>query len=366
MAGELAPPAAGAGFLWSQALVPPPPQPTRDALLEMEAVFRELEQRPPEVSLERHAEAVVTLARLLRALRTGGGGVETTAAVEPAFTHQGVRCNCVYFELYHRVVYLAERFLWHVQRDDVGEPCHGSGSAAGVRTARAPLVRTLVALLAQLQQRLAEWRQQPLGLGLAPAYVQQLLAAVRAYGMWNAARAHLGESAAALPLAELSLEKVRAARAFVYEAYVTLDTLPNPWPVAGGAFALARRAARPTAEEVKAAERAPFAPSAADERLLRARPWTEAVEVTLLLLVAWDWSHSALHNAVALGHVLQRGYGQPVPALADWEHTRTVTGKHPLPTYDEVQTLARTNQRRREKELRKGAEDALETPLSLH
>lgn len=325
---------------WSR-VWPDAPEATKRRLLQLTQTWERLQVNPAMVTLEENLDAACELARVAEVLVT-----TKKSAVELWFSHDGQECNCVYFELYYRVVYVAERFLWRVHRDDRGGLYRSRASAAVSaerRAARTLLTRRLMGLLSHTHSRLTHaWRDVPAACKCSRGYLAHLMAAVRSYGLWNAAaRRHallvsaVRHDAVATPLVSLpsvDLESMDTVVNLLVEALRGLDELPADWKVADGAFPFVR-ANVPKADDFKACNAPRDAkPNALPVAHLVAQTWSEALLHTLL--AAWaHLSHAMgeLGRAVALGRVLE-ARGETVAWLDQCERINRTVQQRALDT----------------------------------
>lgn len=316
--GELSLHASGPGAVvdWSR-VWPEAPDATRRRLLQLTQTWERLQLNPALVTLEENLEAACELARVAEALVTS-----KQSAVDLWFSHDGQECNCVYFELYYRVVYVTERFLWRVHRDDRGGLYRARASAAVSaerRAERTGVTRRLMGLLSHTHSRLVHaWRDRPATCKCSNVYLAHLMLAVRAYGLWNAAarrhamlvavRAPNDPAAVVAPagLASVDLESMETVVHLLVEALRALEDLPAEWKVADGAFPFVR-VCTPKADDLKACNVSRESkPSVVPMAHLAAQTWSEALPHSFLA----SWAHLShalgeLGRTVALGRVLE-------------------------------------------------------------
>lgn len=173
---------------WVDAL----PHGDRPRLQRLYAGLLQLDRNPALVSLPRHTALVTELARLVAAVLDAD---TLTSAVPLLFRHAGVECNCVVFEFTQRTQYLAERFLLGAHFGDTGGPAHPSHDTVpdGEHHLRAECVRQITGLLnLALEWAARRWTDVAAPASPNAPHLRQLLAWVRAYGLWNLARMQIG------------------------------------------------------------------------------------------------------------------------------------------------------------------------------
>lgn len=293
----------------------------RERLRGLQDTFERLEHSPALVPFERHLDAVLDTARLAETLVTTP---TLRSATELRFTHAGQDCNCVWFELYHRTLYLAERFLWLVSSDDKGGP-QLRPMPPEQRAARTVLVKRVLGVLTHTQHACAQrWTDQPLALALSHDYLAHLARLVRAYGLWNHACQQLhGAALHALPLKTLSL-----ALQLLTEAQRALLDVPQSFKVADGAFEL-RLTTVHASQQYEACESDDEPPPPTRPDHLQQRSWTEVLP-TLLLHVASELCLSTEERgvALALARVLA-ARGEALPRHKEWERMNAAVFHQP-------------------------------------
>ena len=332
----------GNNYRWMDAL----PQLSSDALQvlrDMHDNFSALAEAPAYVPLDTHLNAVCTLARLLNTLDKQE---DPRVLLEPVFQHMGQRCNHPYFELYHRVVYAAERWLWSVQRDDVGPPDLNHTISPERRVAQVEQCKLLVALMNHVQRCVVRgWVSRPSGLNVNIDYLQRLQVLVRSYGLWSGAVVCLGSG---VPDAEpgkpngIELAQLVTTMRMLNEAMRGLRNLPARIEVAQRLFHLPN----PLFVEAHADDTIEM-PYTVPEQPATNRPvrttrlWTESLYVLFLRCAAAFWSYSHMNRAVRVAAELVLTWHEPVPSLANWCAQQRTVHKTALPSWADIDELLR-------------------------
>lgn len=359
-------PAESNNYAWADALVNPPRE-TAEALRSMHRVFGSLAESPVFISMDAHLEAVSTLARLLKTIAEQKQGCSVRH--EPVFEHMGQQCNHPYFELYHRVAYAAERWLWLAQRDDVGPPDMNTTLTTERRACLAQQCRVLIALLNYTQRCVNHrWTQKPSGLLIHPPYMHQLQTLVRAYGLWNAAVAYLDDRTPELDATSaggIELSHLADVLKSLSEAVWCFRPLPARVDLAQRAFSLCNPVVVPAHKDdglVEECERAAPDPHNAPRM---GRTWPESMYVMFLRCTAAFWSYDSVHRTLRVGRELVVTWHEPMGVMQQWEAQQRVLNRAAVPGWNVIHDAMHKELPRHPQALVTGDNSALDTALAL-
>lgn len=336
----------------------------------MDDTFGALATNPDTVEFDTHLSAVVTLARLVRCIEKTPAHARTVS-MELVFSHAGYECNCVYYELLHRMIFVAERFLWITTARDVGDPW--TSAATTLRLSQRKTMRAHCKALIALANFThacvsSKWHDVPLPVTATLPALALLVRMVRAYGLWNAAVVHCNGTP---PDAEvghhvLVVSNCTTVLNLLNDARETFRRHTGDVALAGGVFSLGNHAhvvhldnetALRKAESHRS--KATAAPSA------DVRSWTLMLHIVFWRTAAALWSHTHEHRAARIAYELQSFWSETSPQLQAWQARRSLLASKPLPTWQELEATAVNEVQTSCSALRTGDASLLADPLQV-
>ncbi len=335
----------------------------------MDDVFCTLSRRPEAIDFASHLSAVVTLARLIRELESAPPEARVTTR-ELVFVHAGYECNCVYYELLHRVVFAMERYLWLALTVDVGDPW--ASAANTLRHSQRITMRTSCSTLVALANYTHEcitkrWRDAPsVVLDMLPQ-LGLMVRMVRAYGLWNASIMCCNGT---VPDADTDSDATAtgvcaSVTNLLNDVRTTFSRQTGDIVLADGVIVLANHSGtvHPTTDAImKMAEtqKEKVVASASD-----VRPWTLMVHVVFWRAMAVLWSPLHPHRSMRVAYDIRYFWKDTCPSFQRWQAKRVSMTAKALPGWSELESAVAAEVQSSCDALKVGDVNAIRKPLHL-